>query len=112
MYARQVWTPIFMRIIIIGHRALLNLTTYMYTCTSLAGQPLHKRGRVWCNAYTRVVLLQPGVQPNQITHHVTSSLVGLSQVRGLTNQVPDILVQSFVEAVPSTHSDQPGARSS
>ena len=22
---------------------------------SLAGQPLHKRGRVWCRAYTRVV---------------------------------------------------------
>ena len=23
---------------------------------SLAGQPLHKRGRVWCHAYTRLVL--------------------------------------------------------
>ena len=43
---------------------------YIYTfCNligvSLVGQPLHKRGRVWYHAYTRVVLLKPGVQPSQ-----------------------------------------------
>ena len=27
----------------------------MYLQPRRAGQPLHKRGRVWCHAYTRVV---------------------------------------------------------
>ena len=41
-------------------------TDSMIFPSSLAGQPLHKRGKVWCHAYTRGLLLQPGVQPNQI----------------------------------------------
>ena len=49
------------------------------------------RGRVWYHAYTRVVLLQSGVLPNQIAprHH---HYYGLSQIHGLTNQVTDYLV--------------------
>ena len=36
-----------------------------------AVQSLHKRGRVWYHTYMRVILLQPGMRPNQITprHH-------------------------------------------
>ena len=39
---------------------------YIIPIPSLAGRPLHKRGRVWCRAYTRVVPSQPGLRPNQI----------------------------------------------
>ena len=86
-----------------------NLATTV--CVSLAGQPLNKRGKVWCHAYTRGVLLQPGVLPNQIAprHNqyyygavpnaladqpgdifLFNNLLGLSLPLALTNQVLDL----------------------
>ena len=50
-----------------------------------------------CHAYTRVVLLQAGVQPNQIVPcHIKINMVGLFQTCRLTNQVPDLLVQYYL----------------
>ena len=55
---------------------------------SLAGQPLHKRGRVWCYAYTRFVPSRPGLWANQIAppHGVVQSrraVHALPTTRGL-----------------------------
>ena len=33
------------------------VSTLVMLSISLAGQPLHKRGRVWCHAHTRLVLV-------------------------------------------------------
>ena len=73
--------------------------------SNLAGQPLHKRGRVWCHAYIYKLYCCSQECSPIISHHVTSNTGG-----AIPNEWAD--QPGARSTVPSTRSGQPGARSS
>jgi hypothetical protein len=74
---------------------------------SLAGQSLHKREEGSGVIPIRELHLHAATRS---TANFTSSLMSWGYPQ-LTNQVPDVVVQYFVRAIPNSWSDQPGVRS-